>query len=391
MLQIIILVALVLGILFAALWVDRWQRKQSYHLTSNPVLIGGDLQKLGLAHRWLEMGTRSSTIPSDRATRRNNEVESLDANRSIQQAEPELYPSNEWSRADAPPEAVIVEDEGSGFPLIEPRQAPPEIKACLDEIQDTLGIPWLPMNWRAYALYPEVLQLFWQRLKPVTQTEAFLEHAVAIMAYVYENANDWYQPSFQIHIEEADQHHIQRELNAFSFGNPQLLIQQVVLSRVLAGETVGQEGNPDSRRGPNLYRHHKIQLIDEQAVGAFSEEMQRVYRDIKQTLGVPLISSEYQALARWPTFFLAAWEDIKRWRDRPEYGMLRQDIEHLAADAVNRLQPTIWIGKREVRDCLDNPEDFTHIQQTVQMFEDMLPELIMHDALFHLSLESLTG
>jgi len=42
-----------------------------------------------------------------------------------------------------------------------------------------------------------------------------------------------------------------------------------------------------------------------------------------------------------------------------------------------------------VRDRLDNPEDFERIQQTVQMFKDVLPELIVHDALFHMGLANL--
>jgi hypothetical protein len=101
-------------------------------------------------------------------------------------------------------------------------------------------------------------------------------------------------------------------LNAFTFGNPQLLIQQIALSRTLAGEVVGQEGNANVRRGPNAYQHSEIQLVGEQSVREMSAKMQQVYRDIKQTLGVPIVNCDYQALARWSAFFLPAWdlEDI---------------------------------------------------------------------------------
>ena len=52
--------------------------------------------------------------------------------------------------------------------------------------------------------------------------------------------------------------------------------------------------------------------------------------------------------------------------------------------------PAVAIGEREVRDHhLDNPEDFERIQQTVQMFKDVLPELIVQDALFHMGLANL--
>jgi NAD(P)-dependent dehydrogenase (short-subunit alcohol dehydrogenase family) len=345
------------------------------------------------------------TYLSNRAARRNNEIATLDADgsgadqpieteRSNGQVEPQQFSATETESkglaAQTPsPEPAIVEDEQSAFPLIEPSQAPPEIQACLSDIQSTLGIPWTPANWRSYAMYPSVMQLFWQRLKGAMQTESFLEDAIAITERVYRDTNDWYQPGYQIDVDEAQRHQIQRVLNAFTFGNPQLLIQQIALSRTLAGEVVGQEGNADVRRGPNAYRHTEIQLIGEQSVREISAEMQQVYRDIKQTLGVPIVNSDYQALARWSAFFLAAWEDIKLWRERPEYQLLKQDIVQKAEHAASRLCPPVAIGEREVRDLLDNPEDFERIQQTVQMFKDVLPELIVQDALFHMGLANL--
>ncbi len=117
-----------------------------------------------------------------------------------------------------------------------------------------------------------------------------------------------------------------------------------------------------------------------------SAEMPRVYQDIKQTLGVPIVNSDYQALARWPAFFLAAWEDIKLWRERPEYQQLVQDVMQKGEAAANHLHPAVWIGEREVRDILDHPEDFQQIQQMVQTFKNILPELMVQNALFHVSL-----
>ncbi|ACC78989.1 SDR family NAD(P)-dependent oxidoreductase [Nostoc punctiforme] len=313
------------------------------------------------------------TYLSNRAARRNNTITRNEENgdradRQIVQPTPQTT------------------TEQPKIQLIQPSQASPEIQACFNDIQDTLGIPWTPANWRAYAMYPSVMQLFWQRLKPAMQTEAFLEDAIAISEHVYRDINDWYQPGYQIEVEQAQQHHIRQELNAFIFGNPQLLIQQIALSKTLAGEIVGQDGSIDSRHGPNAYRHHQIQLIDEQSAQEISPEMPQVYQDIKQTLGVPIVNSDYQALARWPAFFLAAWSDIKVWRERPEYQLLVQDVVQKAEEAASRLSPAVWVGEREVEDILDNPDNFEQIQQMVQMFKDILPELIVQNALFHFGL-----
>jgi short-subunit dehydrogenase len=342
------------------------------------------------------------TFLSNRAARRNNEipVAAVESDRLNQPTE---------TGSDPLSEPIEISGERSNQQTVEPQRSPettlettteadqpgiqvesaevtPEVQACFENIQDTLGIPWVPASWRAYAAYPAVMQLFWQRLKPAMQTEAFLQDAIAITEHIYRNIIDWYQPGYQVNVNEGERHRIQRELNAFIFGNSQLLIQQVALGRALAGEIVGHDGNTDSRHGPNAYRHSKIQLTNEQAVGEISEEMQQTYQDIKQTLGIAIVNPDYQALARWPTFFLPAWGDIKSWRERPEYQLLIQEVVRRSEEAASRLRPAVLVGDREVRDLLDNPDDFDQIQQRVQMFKDVLPELIVQDALFHMAL-----
>ncbi|HEY9860847.1 MAG TPA: SDR family NAD(P)-dependent oxidoreductase [Candidatus Obscuribacterales bacterium] len=342
------------------------------------------------------------TFLSNRAARRNNEipVAAVESDRLNQPTE---------TGSDPLSEPIEISGERSNQQTVEPQRSPettlettteadqpgiqvesaevtPEVQACFENIQDTLGIPWVPASWRAYATYPAVMQLFWQRLKPAMQTEAFLQDAIAITEHIYRNIIDWYQPGYQVNVNEGERHRIQRELNAFIFGNSQLLIQQVALGRALAGEIVGHDGNTDSRHGPNAYRHSKIQLTNEQAVGEISEEMQQTYQDIKQTLGIAIVNPDYQALARWPTFFLPAWGDIKSWRERPEYQLLIQEVVRRSEEAASRLRPAVLVGDREVRDLLDNPDDFDQIQQRVQMFKDVLPELIVQDALFHMAL-----
>jgi hypothetical protein len=252
-----------------------------------------------------------------------------------------------------------------------------------------MGIPWAPANWRTYANYPPVMELFWQRLRPTVETESFLRRSIAIAEQVYESVSLWYDPGYQMEIDEVERRRIQRELNAFSFGNPQLLIQQVALQRALQGEIVGNDETAPAaqpRENASAYCHIEIPLLDESAARKISEELPHIYDDIRQTLGVPLINSDYQALARWSAFFLAGWEDIKQWRQRQEYRDLEQSLRQAANEAANQLHPVVWLGEREVQDRLDNPEDFDRIQQSVDLFTQLLPGLIITDAMFHRAL-----
>ncbi len=37
---------------------------------------------------------------------------------------------------------------------------------------------------------------------------------------------------------------------------------------------------------------------------------QEIYGDIKATLGLPFVNTDYRALARWPSYFAMAWNDL---------------------------------------------------------------------------------
>ncbi|QIE43551.1 hypothetical protein G5B39_16210 (plasmid) [Rhodobacteraceae bacterium SC52] len=36
-----------------------------------------------------------------------------------------------------------------------------------------------------------------------------------------------------------------------------------------------------------------------------------LYADIRDTLGLPFVNTDYRAFARWPSYFSAAWPDLK--------------------------------------------------------------------------------
>jgi len=261
-------------------------------------------------------------------------------------------------------------------------QASPEIRARFEDIQDTMGVPWPPANWRAYAMYPDVMKLFWERLKPAVATDPFLRDALEITERAYRGASDWYRPGYRPELSADDLRRIEWELDAFEFGNPQLLIQQAALSRALRGETAGQEGGAQPRRQPNAYRGPEISMIDEQQA---AEEVKRLYQDIKQTLGLPVVNSDYQALAKWPGFFGPAWSDAKQWRQRNEYRRLQQELGRMADEAAGRLRPAVRLDEREVRDALGEPAEFENLERMVPMFTQLLPGLILNDALFRIA------
>ncbi len=261
---------------------------------------------------------------------------------------------------------------------IDKEEAPPEVRARLDEIQDVMGLPWSPDNWRAYARYPEMLRLFWEQLRPATERDRFLRDALGIAERAYRDVSGWYQPEYTPRLAREDREQLAWELDAFEFGAPQLLIQQAVLSRALRGEVVGR-GTGGERRRPSAYRQPEIRLVNERSA---PEPVKRLYQEIKRTLGLPLVSAECRALAKWPELLQSAWEDVKRWRERPEYRSLRLELAWLGDEAAARVRPAVRLDEPALRAATGSSAALENLRLMVALFTDLLPELIVAGALF---------
>lgn len=262
--------------------------------------------------------------------------------------------------------------------LVRVGQETPEVKGILADIQDAMGIAWPPANWRAYAMYPGVMRLFWERLKPMTATEAFLRDALRITELAYRDVSRWYTPGRRVRLSLEDASRVEWELDSFEYGNPQVLIQQVVLTRVMQGLSSGRKGKVGPRHLPSRYRWPEIQLVDEQNAPG---EVPVLYQEIRRVLGLPLVNSDYQALAKWPGFLKQVWEDVARWRTRSHYGRLERELADMGNVAAQRLSPPVMIARTELLDALGDESELENLRQMVQMFTQLLPGLIINDAL----------
>ena len=266
--------------------------------------------------------------------------------------------------------------------LVKEGQEPREVKVLLDDIQDTMGVAWPPANWRAYAMYPGVMRLFWQRLRPAVSTEQYLRESLKITEKAYRDASRWYEPSPRVRLSRENAPRVQWELDSFEYGNPQVLIQQAALDRALRDEKVGHEGDREPRHLPSRYRWPEIKMIqDEEA----SEEVRSLFQEIKGTLGLPLVNSDYRGLAKWPEFLRPAWDDVRRWRNRPEYLRLAHQLEEMGDAAARNLPVPITLSREEILDAIGEEGEMENLRQMVSLFTRLLPALIVNDALFRIA------
>ncbi|MBI4494757.1 MAG: hypothetical protein HY690_18430 [Chloroflexi bacterium] len=271
--------------------------------------------------------------------------------------------------------------------LVRTEEATPEVRRLLEDIQDSLGIAWPPANFRAYAAYPEAARLFWARSKPSACTEQLLRQALAIVEHAYRRMSESYRPRFNAEqlrewgVSEADLQQIRWELDAFEYGNPQLLILQHALRLAWLGQALPGVGVPQPRRTPSPYRHPEIQMVDPAEA---PERVQRLYRSIRATLRLPLVNTDYQALARWPGFLELLWQEVKRERRSDRFRRLAGELARMGEAAALRLPCPLELAPDEIEHVLGRPDELEHMHALLDLFTDLLPDLILNDALFRI-------
>src|SRR5688572_16648027 len=106
-------------------------------------------------------------------------------------------------------------------------QVPP--RGVLKEVQDALGLPWLPDSWQVLAQTPEVASLFWERVGPAVGSGLFLREALALLSYAFRDLADTYGTGEGVALPAADRRGILQELDALLYGQAQLLLQHTML------------------------------------------------------------------------------------------------------------------------------------------------------------------
>jgi hypothetical protein len=275
-----------------------------------------------------------------------------------------------------------------GAEILRKAEAPPDVRAVLEDIQDVMSLPWFPSPWAGYAVRPAVLRLFWSHLREITLNELFVREALAIAGAVHMGAASWYRPTSGVRLEEIARAEpsLQRELDAFEFGLPQLLIQQSALSHLLRGQTVGQAGRIVARAVPGPHRHPDIGLP---AWEDLSKEPQSAARQLAQAWSLPRMPEEALALAKWPRFLAHGWRDLKALRMRPEYRSLRRRVADMGEDALGRLRPEAEIPAGDVRSALEEggdwPGGLDSLKDQVLSFTLILPGMILDNALLRMA------
>jgi hypothetical protein len=259
-----------------------------------------------------------------------------------------------------------------------------ERAAVYADMKRTLQVPWMGVVTMAYAHYPTFFEVLWRGLKPIAGSRAFVLHCRELRTSV-ESAVRQLHPSplprtldaLGYAPREVDQ--IRDLIEVFSHGNfPYLLIASATRPLLEGGE-LGDHGDAapfDGTHGPRpdgalvlMEPHHA------------DPATRALYAEVKQTLGLPFVNTDYRALARWPSYFAAAWRDLAPRISDPAHAAICDTVHRDALERVAHALPNpAGLDGEELRAAAAADAPLAEVLGVARLFQWLLPGLVTNIA-----------
>src|SRR4051812_34964016 len=229
------------------------------------------------------------------------------------------------------------------LPLVRESDASGRTLEIYQEIKSALGIPHVNVIFQAYGVYPRFLELMWKTIRSAIATQEFFLRSDRLRAEAYTSTHNYFSiPDLCSRIREVQfsvgaQHELTDAVELFHYNNPLLLL-------IAAAQLQAFEDGPAHSRTALAGAEHPVfsQKLVKVTEEAAPLPIRKIYDEMKRTLGVSFINTDYQAFARWPDFLGLYWNSLKPIVASPLYSesrhALRESAVSLAIELPNAPQ-----------------------------------------------------
>nr|5H01_A Chain A, (R)-2-haloacid dehalogenase [Pseudomonas putida]5H01_B Chain B, (R)-2-haloacid dehalogenase [Pseudomonas putida]5H01_C Chain C, (R)-2-haloacid dehalogenase [Pseudomonas putida]5H01_D Chain D, (R)-2-haloacid dehalogenase [Pseudomonas putida] len=264
-------------------------------------------------------------------------------------------------------------------------RADQELSEIYRDLKATFGVPWVGVITQAVAYYRPFFAEAWRRFAPSAKTHFFERASDDIrirswelmgQSFVIEGQTDRLR-EMGYSVREIGQ--IRAVLDIFDYGNPKYLIFATAIKEgLLSGRTFGGAAG-DARchfpRSPICQIDPIPVMVEEHHAGG---TLSQVYADIKQTLQLPFINSDYKAMARWPSYLEQAWGALKPCIDTPAYQAGRFDINARALAALDALPTAYRMSRDDALQAGLSEAQTDELIQVISLFQWMLSGIVLN-------------
>jgi hypothetical protein len=271
--------------------------------------------------------------------------------------------------------------------------ADPALTAVYQDLKSTLAVPWVGVITQAVAHYRPFFIEAWKRFQPSARTYYFERHCDAIRLTAWEEMAAAFEIKPQsphltaLGYSKRELGEIRATLDIFDYGNPKYLVLATAIKESLCrGCRLGGRQGPDPRdampRAPISQTGPIPVMVEEHHA---LSGLKAVYEDIKATLELPFVNSDYKAMARWPSYLALAWDELKPCVRTAEYQRIRQAIHEQALSAVESLPHEYFMDQAAALEAEHSEAEIQELVKVISLFQWLLSGLILNVTHFKLS------
>jgi Halocarboxylic acid dehydrogenase DehI len=275
--------------------------------------------------------------------------------------------------------------------LVHEHEAGERVKPVFDDIKASLGVPLVNVVFQAYATHPQFLELHWKAAKPIVESEEFFNLAERLRAEAYTRMHNYFsipdlcERMTDLSFSAGARHELTDVVELFNYNNPLLLL--LVAAQMQAFDKAVGRQNPVHPASHLVYAQKPV-LVDEEKAPS---PIKKVYEDIKRTLAVPVVSTDYRAMARWPDFLADYWAVLKPLAQSPLYKEHCQAMRASALALANELPQPFQLTVAQLQDAGLSDDDVEAAVRITEVFVRVLSGLVLNVAVAKIGLEGGTS
>ncbi len=258
------------------------------------------------------------------------------------------------------------------------------LKDAYEDMKRVLQVPWMGVVTMAYAHFPHFFAMFWSGLRELCGSTEFVNAARSL------------RQDMESAVAKMDPPPIVERLERFGYSAweiddiravPEILSHGNYLYTLLttAARYLLEGGEMPSMAAatPFTGRHAPpprvpLVLMEAHHVDAPTRAL---YDEVKATLGLPFVNTDYRALARWPSYFATAWPDLRPHVGSAAYDAACEVYQSRAVELVAGLPNPGRISPKVLLEAAakDNSPDLLPV---IQLFQHLHAGLMTNVAFF---------
>ena len=263
----------------------------------------------------------------------------------------------------------------------QPKPVPEEsatgaIGEAYHDIRQVIRVSGVNLNFRTWAGFPHFFPLMWSAMRGVAERTPFEAAAGRVRAEAVRlvSALPPLDVAQHVALGESQRYQLHAALDLYHYVNPKLLLFTAVLAQALVRPAVGAGRLPDGPRLPRGVppRMYPMEMLDERPN---DRRLRATFVDIKRTMRLTSVNSDYRTLALWPDYLAASWRALKPLVATAAYAESAARLGAAAGAEAEAFLDQVTLDRRQVQ---RTGEDINAIANTTDRFLQLLPPLILN-------------